>query len=163
MDTAMMQQYLKHHFELKQPEHIEQVSTVLYERAGKLIEPNANIDGFLKELMRFRNELFISAKQHKLVSIPPGTAYDPVRMSSEDDNGNPLQVKKSHKVKLCIWPGIIAHSDRKFTNEWHPDHDFREALLESRKFFPEGSDLGKYKGWEDESIISKAVVLVEKV
>ena len=58
---------------------------------------------------------------------------------------------------------LVSANDVELPEHRGTEHDHREALLESRTFFPEKR--GQYKDWEENNpkLVGKAVVLVDKL
>jgi hypothetical protein len=117
-----------------------------------------DISYVVRDMIHMRNELLINVNQHKLVTFPPGTPFDRREMIAQDEKGFEVTIMEAEKckVKLCFWPAIIGHED-KFAEG--PRVSVKEALLESRNFFPVP---GKTHRWPAQHVVAKACVIVEE-
>lgn len=129
---------------------------------GSMIKEDAELTPWLKFLIQVKCDLILSIESFKLVFIPPRTPFDRDRMIAERSNGFEIDTEDANRytVKLCVWPGLMGLSEEDFADEYEPGQNYRDALIESKNFLPETP--GKYKGWPNESILSKAVVFVEE-
>jgi hypothetical protein len=121
----------------------------------------------LIEVMAIKLQLLTFDLHHKIAFIPPGTPFDRNWMTAEFESGGGVSIKedRQYRVCLCMSPALIgnvndASRSSEASTELQPTN-FRDALLESRNFFPK--EAGQWKGWPGSHLLSPATVLVEEV
>jgi hypothetical protein len=117
-------------------------------------------------MMDLKCELLIARDQHRLVFIPPGTPLDQSMMCAVDEQGRDLHIETREKaagysVTLCQWPALVQVPEKPFPNKTTDGRQWRDALLESRRFFLETPDQYKNWGHPQAFVVEKAAVLVE--
>jgi hypothetical protein len=122
----------------------------------------------LGKIMIMKLELLICNSHNKVAFVPPGTPYDPAWMTQtgEDTNADIVKKDKEYRVRLCLSPALIKDVPEPVWQDGNPPgdsekQDFRDALLQSRNFFPE--ETGQWKGWPNSRVASKAQVILEEV
>jgi hypothetical protein len=125
------------------------------------------MERWLAEVMTMKLELLISHLHHKIAFIPPGTPFDRIWMTAESEYGGGVEIKENcqYRVCLCLSPALIGDvEETSWSDKTSPEllpQNFRDALLESRNFFPE--EAGQWKGWPGSKLVSPATVIVEEV
>jgi hypothetical protein len=88
-------------------------------------------------------------------------------MLTVDENGVDMDIERrdasKYRVTLCLQPLLVSADDTELPEHKGTARDYREALLESRAFFPERR--GQYKDWDERNarVVGKAVVSVEEM
>jgi hypothetical protein len=131
---------------------------------GMFIE---ELEKWLAHVMTMKLELLVSETHHKLVFISPGTPFDRSWMEAVYESGGGVEIRESrqYRVCLCLSPALVGSvEDASWSDKTSPElhaSTFRDALLESRDFFPE--EAVKWWVWPGSKPVSKATVIVEEV
>jgi hypothetical protein len=148
-----------------------QVLTVAQTFAGKFPSHEESLmkrlTKLLKLMMQIKVDVLYAFNLYKLSYVPAGQAFDYNIMLAVDENMVDMDIERrdasKYRVRLCLEPFLVTTYDHELPEDKGTARDYREALLESRNFFPE--DGGQYMYREDPHalVVGKAMVLVEEV
>jgi len=124
----------------------------------------AELTTWLKYAMIIKIELLVSNQHHKMAFPPPGVPFDKETMHGFLENGDSPGLGEDwskYRVKVCLSPALYKCIPEPEWSDFHSITDnYKDALLESRDFFPE--EPGKYRGWEGSFLVARSLVSIEK-
>jgi hypothetical protein len=155
------------------PEMAKRQMTIFKQEFSRYIdfdneEMSGQLEQCLNQAMIVKLDLLISRLHNKVAFIPSGTVFDSNWMSALDDYACPMVMKKNtkYRVRICVSPALIMNVPEPDWQDGNPPdpenrQDYRDALLQSRNFFPEVR--GQWNGWPGSLPAHKAAVVVEEV
>jgi hypothetical protein len=124
------------------------------------------LTNLLQNLMQIKLELLCSKDGYKISYIPPNSPFDPDIMKAKQSNGCAIMIGKMvttrFRTTLCIHPMLTRLGEGE-SPRTQDSGEYHEALLESKRLFPETP--GQYQDWNKANVFvnGKAIVLIEEI
>jgi hypothetical protein len=162
--------FIKHEMPKK---GIEQAQRMV-SKFGHLLPSNSGtvstletLTNLFQNMMELKMDLLTSKDVYRVSYIPPNVIFDHEYMEAVYPEGIERQICEKNaagfRKTICLHPLLTTMKDNEIPESANP-LEYRNALLENRKFFPKVP--GQYKDWKHDAeahVVAKATVLVEEI